>query len=1015
MTQQLNEPDARILNWLDSQGYKIIQTEDSKSKWVFGQNLLGEHLFINVITRQSEQPEINIIDNDEKLETIKNLKEKYNCEAYFAVLVPKNGQTNCYIFSLQELLEFPWNIGRERVKALSFNSKYENKINQYERSGNQIIQGVEDKELERSIANIEYIIGEPTKFYLLTVKKNDDQYEVRFMEDELLHEKRVVSNRLRGAKIEGITMLLNRYPSADLNHFMMVHYKADRNGGKPWVKDTNEEVKEIYQEIKKKIKAKLTSTHSLRGVPSMINLNEYQTIFNNDTTHERCKQVIDQIEAPLKPIVQQFMDSFNDPSLYLHTYGVTLTTTYHDALNPKYAEQRKESNIGRKYFIQIMKKIGDSEVNALTLEFNGMERQVLLSVETNFYPIWEAVRLNRINGIINELNPVVDVLVSSQSKESTIRELLKRQELEDFIKSCIKPRKRPWLYFAKRISLEGEWSVEKLLDELKDAWHYLEPIRNYLQEEKKVSVHAAHILTLVQVEDANQDMTLFHRSYQLQYGSVEQVKTGVCRQQFSLKDQEQLIVKGYVVYYQFQEKQSPHQVLAVKLDGHSHIYTNVRNLLGTGTKDWWIRKLFATQSLNNAEVLETGMSLLRQHGLEVKESEYLAGTYDNVSEAFTEAADVVKKRLITAALLFAHASEKLQLPTVDEMGPIIDEADEQGGDPEEEEYTASFQLTSILELIANSSFTFAKEIIRDLHLNLTALDDKHFVILSGISGTGKTQLARLYANAVYGMEYEADNPYMSVIPVRPDWTDSSSLFGYYSSFENRYVIPEFLRMVLKAHQEREKPHFVVFDEMNLARVEYYLSDYLSGVESRKEIPLHNRADLIDIPKTVTVPPNLYVIGTVNVDETTHSISDKVLDRAFVMTLSEVDFDTFWNRSAEDVRLKLQIEFDFLKQVHGILKPYYLHFGYRSMNEMLQKLSHNKDLEANIQMDETEALEKVIIEKVLPKVRGDDSISEMLTKLHQVFEAKFGLDSAALGIIERMEKEIARYGAAQFWR
>lgn len=195
-------------------------------------------------------------------------------------------------------------------------------------------------------------------------------------------------------------------------------------------------------------------------------------------------------------------------------------------------------------------------------------------------------------------------------------------------------------------------------------------------------------------------------------------------------------------------------------------------------------------------------------------------------------------------------------------------------------------------------------------MNLTALDDKHFVILSGISGTGKTQLARLYANAVYGMEYEVDNPYMSVIPVRPDWTDSSSLFGYYSSFENRYVIPEFLRMVLKAHQEREKPHFVVLDEMNLARVEYYLSDYLSGVESRKEIPLHNRVDFMEIPKTVAIPPNLYVIGTVNVDETTHSISDKVLDRAFVMTLSEVDFDTFWNRSAENVRLKLQMEFEF---------------------------------------------------------------------------------------------------------
>ncbi|OMF98820.1 hypothetical protein [Paenibacillus sp. FSL R7-0337] len=907
MEIQLNDPDVRIKNWLDSQGYQIIQTEDSKSKWIFGQNLLGEQLFINIITRQSEQTEINIIDTDEKLESIKKLKEKYNCEAYFAVLAPKSGKKSCYIFNLQDLLEFPWNLDRERVKALNFSSKYEQQIEIYERSENILIHNVED--LEQKIGN----------------------------------------------------------------------------------------------------------AASLRAEAVMINLNEYQTIFDQNITHERCKQVLVQIEAPLKPILQEFKDSLNDPSLYLHSYGVTLTTTYHDALNPKYAEQRKESNIGRKYFVQIMKKIGDSEVNALTLEFNGMEKQVLLSVETNFYPIWEAVRLNRINGIVSELNPDVDVLVSSQSRDSTIREYVERQELEDFIKSCIKPRKRPWLYFAKCFPLEGEWSVEKLFDELKAALKYLEPIRNYLQEEKEKSVQAARILTLLQLEEAMQDITLFQRMYQLQYGSVEK-KTGFCRQQFSLKDQEQLIVKGYVLYYQFYEKQSPYQVLAVQLDGHNHIYTNVRNLLGTGTKEWWIRKLFATQYLNNAELLEKGMDLLKQHGLEVKESEYLAGTYDNESGVFIEAADIVKKKLITAALLFAHASEKLQLPSVDDLELMIDDDIELGGElEEEEEYTANFQLTSILELISNSSFTFAKEIIRDFHLNLTALDDKHFVILSGISGTGKTQLARLYANAVYGMEYEVDNPYMSVIPVRPDWTDSSSLFGYYSSFENRYVIPEFLRMVLKAHQEREKPHFVVLDEMNLARVEYYLSDYLSGVESRKEIPLHNRVDFMEIPKTVAIPPNLYVIGTVNVDETTHSISDKVLDRAFVMTLSEVDFDTFWNRSAENVRLKLQMEFEFLKQIHGILRPYYLHFGYRSMNEMLQKLSHNKDLEANIQMDTTEALEKVIIEKVLPKIRGDDSISEMLTKLHQVFAAEFGSDSATLEIIERMEKEIARYGAAQFWR
>lgn len=157
------------------------------------------------------------------------MKEKYNCEAYFAVLAPKSGKKSCYIFNLQDLLEFPWNLDRERVKALNFSSKYEQQIEIYERSENILIHNVED--LEQKIGN----------------------------------------------------------------------------------------------------------AASLRAEMVMINLNEYQTIFDHNITHERCKQVLVQIEAPLKPILQKFKDSLNDPSLYLHSYGVTLTTTYHDALNPKYA------------------------------------------------------------------------------------------------------------------------------------------------------------------------------------------------------------------------------------------------------------------------------------------------------------------------------------------------------------------------------------------------------------------------------------------------------------------------------------------------------------------------------------------------------------------------------------------------------------------------------------------------------------------------------------------------------
>jgi 5-methylcytosine-specific restriction endonuclease McrBC GTP-binding regulatory subunit McrB len=269
------------------------------------------------------------------------------------------------------------------------------------------------------------------------------------------------------------------------------------------------------------------------------------------------------------------------------------------------------------------------------------------------------------------------------------------------------------------------------------------------------------------------------------------------------------------------------------------------------------------------------------------------------------------------------------------------------------------------------------------------------VILSGISGTGKTQLCTLYANAVYGLGYEYENPYLKIIPVRPDWTDSTSLIGYYSSFEKRYMMEDFLETILKAQKERDKPHFVVLDEMNLARVEYYLSDYLSTVESKKKIRLHSQEDIPEIPQEMEIPPNLYVIGTINVDETTHSISDKVLDRAFVMMLSDVDFTSYWNAKETKFRNSLSNEFKLLVEVHSKLADYDLHFGYRTMDEMLQKLYSNIQLSEDIQMNRVAAIDSVISEKVLPKLRGDERITELINDLAEWTEKNFGSSAKSL--------------------
>jgi 5-methylcytosine-specific restriction enzyme B len=272
----------------------------------------------------------------------------------------------------------------------------------------------------------------------------------------------------------------------------------------------------------------------------------------------------------------------------------------------------------------------------------------------------------------------------------------------------------------------------------------------------------------------------------------------------------------------------------------------------------------------------------------------------------------------------------------------------------------------------------------------------------------------LYANAVYGKVYDSANPYLKVIPVRPDWTDSTSLFGYYSALEKRYVRTPFLNAVLQAIQEG-KPMFIVLDEMNLARVEYYLSDYLSAIESRQPIRLHTESHITDVPQELQIPHNIYVIGTINVDETTHSISDKVLDRAFVMTLSDVDLDQFWVNAESKYKTVLHEEWELLRELHRKLSQFDLHFGYRTMNEMLRKLYANAELDEEIRMEKKDAVDRVIAEKVLPKIRGDERIGSLLINLIDWTSALFGEGSESLYHLLRMKGELDRYGATQFWR
>ena len=169
------------------------------------------------------------------------------------------------------------------------------------------------------------------------------------------------------------------------------------------------------------------------------------------------------------------------------------------------------------------------------------------------------------------------------------------------------------------------------------------------------------------------------------------------------------------------------------------------------------------------------------------------------------------------------------------------------------------------------------------------------MILAGISGTGKSKLPKLVA--------EATASEMRVVPVRPDWTDSSDLLGF-ERLDGTFVPGHLLRLCDRALSSPEMQFFFVLDEMNIARVEYYFAEVLSVLESRRRVEGRIISDPLISSATgqslesgrkwsdVYLPENVAIIGTVNMDETTHGFSRKVLDRSFVLELSDVDLGQF---------------------------------------------------------------------------------------------------------------------------
>ena len=319
--------------------------------------------------------------------------------------------------------------------------------------------------------------------------------------------------------------------------------------------------------------------------------------------------------------------------------------------------------------------------------------------------------------------------------------------------------------------------------------------------------------------------------------------------------------------------------------------------------------------------------------------------------------------------------------------------------------------------VKEEKLRFPEALVESLHLGLWADRQRHFAVLAGLSGTGKTQLAVQYGKALTGFEGETGGP-VEVIAVQPGWHDPGRLLGYVNPLaDGAYQRTEFLDFLLAASEKPGTPHVLVLDEMNLSHPEQYFAPILSAMERKGgEIALHRGdAEKLGVPTGVPYPENLVIIGTVNMDETTMGISDKVLDRAFTLEFWDIDPKEWpgWTDCSLGETEKSGIR-QLLTELTDALRPAQRHFGWRVIAEAVGFLEQ-RTREADGKLDATAALDAVIYAKVLPKVRGDDTprFRKCLEDTRKVLEGR-NLEKCARKVKE-LQEDLDATGSASFWR
>lgn len=338
-------------------------------------------------------------------------------------------------------------------------------------------------------------------------------------------------------------------------------------------------------------------------------------------------------------------------------------------------------------------------------------------------------------------------------------------------------------------------------------------------------------------------------------------------------------------------------------------------------------------------------------------------------------------------------------------------------------------LDHIKRYIAARGYYFSDETIDNYHI---CLKTRPFVILAGLSGTGKSKLSQLYAEAI---GHTVQNCRYLRLAVRPSWNDDRYLLGYLNTITGEYVSEPALDFVVDAEADRENLYFFCLDEMNLAHVEYYFSQFLSAME--EENPADRRILLYsastarrlanisgDAPqdRVVLLPTNLLFTGTINMDETTQPISDKVIDRANTLEFFEVELDKVPAKQPPPDTLDVsahmwrsyvaqQPDTSFRNQIieiGKILNAANLGLGYRVLREIELYLANSHRL-----LESTDAFDLQVKQRILPRMRGTATLTPALNALAKFAQSEKLPRTAAR--VDEMASRLKRDGYTSFWR